>query len=158
MKKNWKRVLSVMLVVVMLSVLAVPFSTVGQAAVLGDLDQNGKLNVDDAVHLLFAVNFPASYSIPQAADFNDDGSVDADDAICLLFHLLFPERYELIVPSFTLSAGFARHVVNPPVGTGLGGYSTATPVSAMKSWMTSVCPALPSTTAMKRSFCSTLMC
>ena len=124
--KRIRSALSVLLAAVMLSVLAVPFSLEPKAAVLGDVDGNGKLNTDDAVHLLLSLNFPSSYSVGQAADFNGDGSTDVDDAIYLLFHILFPERYELTTPPFTLSAGFARHVVNPPVGTGLGGYSTAT--------------------------------
>ena len=126
MKINFRRAFSVLLAVVMLSVLSAPFSLCAKAAVLGDLDGNGKIDLSDAVQLLYSVNFPERYPANQAADFNTDGSVDADDAIRLLFHILFPERYELVTPPFTLSAGFARHVVNPPVGTGLGGYSTAT--------------------------------
>lgn len=126
MKKAFKRTLSMLLAVVMLSALSVPFIIGAEAAVLGDTDGNGKLDTDDAVYLLFNLNFPDSYPVGQASDFDANGSVNVDDAIRLLFHILFPERYELNVPPFTLSAGFARHVVNPPVGTGLGGYSTAT--------------------------------
>ena len=126
LKKKVRRAFSVLLAAVMLSTLAVPFSVEPKAAVLGDVDGNGKLNTDDAVHLLLNLNFSDQYPVGQASDFNSDGCVDVDDAIYLLFHVLFPERYELTTPPFTLSAGFARHVVNPPVGTGLGGYSTAT--------------------------------
>lgn len=125
-KKSFRRSVSALLVAVMLSALIFPLSVDTHAAVLGDFDENGKLNINDAVRLLYGVYFPDRYPVNQAADFDASGSVDADDAIRLLFHLLFPERYELIKPPFTLSAGFARHVVNPPVGTGLGGYSTAT--------------------------------
>ena len=32
--------------------------------VVGDMDQNGKLDIDDAIHLLFHANFPESYPLP----------------------------------------------------------------------------------------------
>ncbi|MBE6713127.1 MAG: hypothetical protein E7580_06365 [Ruminococcaceae bacterium] len=126
MKKRYMRLMSFLLTVVLLSTLATPFSLRVRAAVLGDTDENGKLDIEDAVYLLFNTNFPSTYPVSQATDFNADGATDVKDAIDLLYHVLFPERYDLNTPPFTLSAGFARHVINPPAGTGLGGYSTAT--------------------------------
>lgn len=120
-----KRLICVFLAMILLSALAVPLSINTQAAVLGDMDGNGKFDTDDAVYLLFNLNFPDQYPANQATDFNTDGKADVDDAIQLLFHILFPDRYQLNTPPFTLSAGFSRHVVNPPAGTGLGGYGNA---------------------------------
>ena len=97
MKSNFRRALSVLLAVVMLSVLSSPFSLCTKAAVLGDLDGNGKIDLSDAVQLLYNVNFPERYPANQAADFNTDGSVDADDAIRLLFHILSPSAMNLLL-------------------------------------------------------------
>lgn len=61
----------------------------------GDVDNDGDVDMDDAIYLLFHVNFPASYSINQPANFDGLGEVDMDDAIYLLFHVNFPASYPL---------------------------------------------------------------
>lgn len=126
MKRITRQVVSLILVCILLTASIIPLAPAGLAAVLGDLDGNGFLEIDDAVYLLYHSNFPEEYPVSQTVDFNADGTVDENDAIRLLYHVYFPEYYALTPPPFTLSAGFARHVENPPVGTGLGGYSTAT--------------------------------
>ncbi len=93
---------------------------------MGDVDGNWKLDLDDAIYLLYHVNFSDAYPVDQVSDFNADGKVDLDDAIYLLYHINFPESYKLNPPPFKLSAGFARHVVNPDKGTPMGGYGNAT--------------------------------
>ena len=45
MKTNFRRALSVLLAVVMLSVLSAPFSLCAKGAVLGDLDGNAKIDL-----------------------------------------------------------------------------------------------------------------
>jgi hypothetical protein len=52
MKTNFRRALSVLLAVVMLSVLSSPFSLCTKAAVLGDLDGNGKIDLSDAIRII----------------------------------------------------------------------------------------------------------
>ncbi len=65
------------------------------AFVKGDVDDDRILDMDDAIHLLFYVNFPDSYPVNQTVDFDGNGRIDADDAIYLLFHVNFPEVYPL---------------------------------------------------------------
>ncbi len=67
----------------------------GKPQVKGDSDGNGTLDLDDAIHLLFYVNFPESYPVSQAVDYDGNGTVEMDDAIYLLFHINFPEAYPL---------------------------------------------------------------
>ena len=62
---------------------------------LGDLDGVGGKNIDDAIYLLYHVNFPQSYPICQFADYDHNGTVDIDDAIYMLYHVNFPETYPL---------------------------------------------------------------
>ena len=125
LKKKFRCALSALLAVVMLSVLVVPFSIETKASVLGDVDGNGKLDLSDAIYLLYSINFPEQYAVDQRVDYNGDGGEDLNDAIYLLYHVNFPDNYELNSSPVTLSAGFSRHVVNPPAGTGLGGYGNA---------------------------------
>jgi len=61
----------------------------------GDADGNGTVSVEDAVYLLFAINFPETYPFNQPSDYDGSGTVDTDDAIHLLFHINFPDGYPL---------------------------------------------------------------
>ena len=61
----------------------------------GDADGNGKLDMDDAIYLLFYVNFKDQYPVRQAVDYDGSGEVDMDDAIYLLFHVNFKDQYPL---------------------------------------------------------------
>ena len=61
----------------------------------GDVNKDGGVTMDDAIYLLFHVNFPASYPVDQPTDFNGDGKEDMDDAIYLLFHVNFSDSYPL---------------------------------------------------------------
>ncbi len=61
----------------------------------GDLDENGEVDLDDAIYLLYHVNFSSKYPLSQSADFNSDGNTDLDDAIYLLYHVNFPNKYPL---------------------------------------------------------------
>ena len=61
----------------------------------GDVNKDGAVTMDDAIYLLFHVNFPASYPVDQPTDFNGDGKEDMDDAIYLLFHVNFSDSYPL---------------------------------------------------------------
>ena len=65
------------------------------AALLGDVDLNEGVDVDDVLALLWAVLFPDMYSVEVEADFDHNGSVDVDDVLTLLWYVLFPDMYPL---------------------------------------------------------------
>lgn len=62
---------------------------------VGDADNNGTVEMEDAIHLLFHVNFPANYTVSQPVDYDNNGKVEMEDAIYLLFHVNFPASYPL---------------------------------------------------------------
>ena len=65
--------------------------------VLGDFDDNGYVDNEDVIYLLWHYLYPEDYSIGDAfADFNHDGNVDNEDVISLLWFYLYPEEYPLV--------------------------------------------------------------
>ena len=61
----------------------------------GDVNGNGTVDLDDAIYLLYHVNFSETYPVDQSVDFNGDGKEDLDDAIYLLYHVNFKDTYPL---------------------------------------------------------------
>ena len=61
----------------------------------GDLDGIGGKNLDDAIYLLYHVNFPSIYPVYQSVDYDGSGTVDLDDAIYMLYHVNFPSLYPI---------------------------------------------------------------
>lgn len=60
--------------------------------VRGDMDENGRLNSDDAVYLLYSIMFgDDEYPVNQNADVNGDGKTNSDDAVYLLYYVMFGE-------------------------------------------------------------------
>lgn len=58
--------------------------------ILGDVNDDGVVNDQDAIYLLFNTIFgDLVYPLNQSGDFNKDGVVNDQDAIYLLFHTLF---------------------------------------------------------------------
>ena len=56
----------------------------------GDVNGDGLVDTDDAIHLLYHTLFgDGMYAVNQNCDFNNDGVVDTDDAIYLLYYTLF---------------------------------------------------------------------
>lgn len=102
MKKIFFRLLITLL---LLSMLSAPFTVCAFAettpckgcTVMADVDQSGTTDSDDAIYLLFHVNFPDAYPLPttSVADVDRSGTADSDDAIYLLFHANFPDVYPL---------------------------------------------------------------
>ena len=65
----------------------------GEDFIIGDLDENGVVDTDDAVYLLYFTLFGEdTHPVYQDCDFNGDGMMDTDDAIYLLYHTLFGEE------------------------------------------------------------------
>lgn len=64
----------------------------------GDVDDNGEVDVDDVIHLLFYTIFgEEDYPLNQNCDFDKSGEVDVDDVIYLLFNTIFgDEDYPLV--------------------------------------------------------------
>ena len=61
----------------------------------GDTNNDGFVNRDDVMLLLWHINFPDENIIFVPADFNEDGFVNRDDVMQLLWHINFPEEYPL---------------------------------------------------------------
>ena len=61
----------------------------------GDVDGNGFVDSNDAIHLLYHTLLPERYEINQNGDFDGDSYVNSNDAIHLLYYTLLPERYPL---------------------------------------------------------------
>lgn len=65
---------------------------------VGDIDNNGSVDLDDAVYLLQHSLFSQAYPITDYAlsvDLDANDSIDLDDAVLLLQHSLFPEAYPI---------------------------------------------------------------
>lgn len=64
---------------------------------LGDIDGNGYVDVDDAILLMQYSIFPEDYPIEYVrnVDFDKNGYVDVDDAILLMQYSIFPEDYPI---------------------------------------------------------------
>ena len=71
------------------------FAVVEEPTVLGDITEDGSVNNDDVVLLLWHTLFPEDYPIAVSGDLNVDGSINNDDVVLLLWHTLFPEDYPL---------------------------------------------------------------
>ena len=92
MKKiNYKIMLAVIFTLVLMFQLAL--GTLAARDAVGDLDGNGVIDKDDAIHLLGNSLFPTYYPVDQPVDFNHDGIVDKEDALYLLGHTIFADLY-----------------------------------------------------------------
>ena len=63
--------------------------------ILGDLNEDLKVNSKDVVHFVYNELYPDEYPLNQSADFDHDSEVDRDDIVYLLGHTLFPTEYPL---------------------------------------------------------------
>jgi hypothetical protein len=67
----------------------------GTAQIKGDVNNDSDVDLDDAIYLLYHVNFSSTYPVDQPVDFNGDSEEDLDDAIYLLYHVNFSDTYPL---------------------------------------------------------------
>lgn len=69
-------------------------------AIRGDMDNNGKLNSNDAVYLLYHVMFGKDdYPIRQSGDMDGNDKVNSNDAVYLLYNIMFGEdEYPIHLP------------------------------------------------------------
>ena len=61
----------------------------------GDVNNDGKVNSDDATYLLYHTFSPAEYPVRQDCDFDGSGAVDSKDATYLLYYTFSPDEYPL---------------------------------------------------------------
>ena len=61
----------------------------------GDVNGSEGVDIDDAIYLLFHINFSDAYPVNQTVDFDASGAVDLYDVFYLLYHINFPDRYPL---------------------------------------------------------------
>ena len=62
---------------------------------IGDMNEDGLVNEDDAIYLLQYVLMPELFPINQSADYITDGAITMQDAIYLLQHVLLPMQFPL---------------------------------------------------------------
>ena len=63
--------------------------------IVGDLDENSLVDINDAIYILYYTFFPEDYPLNQNADFDGNGVIDINDAIYVLYYTFFPEDYPL---------------------------------------------------------------
>ena len=78
-----------------LSVEVIPGSVNILNILRGDVNGDGFVDSNDAIHLLYHTLLSERYEINQNGDFDGDGYVNSNDAIHLLYYTLLPERYPL---------------------------------------------------------------
>ncbi len=62
----------------------------------GDVNENGTLETQDAVYLMYYVLFgDENYPVYGNCNFDNVGMVDGDDAVYLLYHILYGDEYKL---------------------------------------------------------------
>ena len=63
---------------------------------VGDVDCNGFVDINDAIQTVLYINFPDIYYINQSVDFDHNNEVNIEDSIYILMHVNFPEKYPLL--------------------------------------------------------------
>ncbi len=61
----------------------------------GDVNGDGIVNEDDAIHVLRHVLMPTAFGVNQPVDFDKNGNINEDDAIRLLRYVLMPEQFPI---------------------------------------------------------------
>lgn len=99
-----KRINKSVVFVIMALLCVLTISVSAKTEVLGDVDLNGSVDMNDAVLLLQHSLFPDIITIGYtgSVDFTNDGEVDMNDAIFLLQHSMFPDLFPL-VPRYTIT-------------------------------------------------------
>lgn len=98
-KKTLAIIISLILVVSCAAV-----HTSASEPILGDVNESGEVNSDDAIYLLRYVLFGDIYPVQGVTDFDGNGVLNSDDAIYLLRHVLFGDIYPLTHPAAFLAS------------------------------------------------------
>ena len=98
-KKTLAIIISLILVVSCAAV-----HTSASETILGDVNESGEVNSDDAIYLLRYVLFGDMYPVQGVTDFDGNGVLNSDDAIYLLRHVLFGDMYPLTHPAAFLAS------------------------------------------------------
>ncbi|MBQ8292244.1 MAG: endonuclease [Bacilli bacterium] len=100
-----KRKLLTLILIFIQIICLTSFSYVSLAASIdGDTNNDGYVNSNDVVHLLYNVMFgDTGYPIDQNKDYNADNSVNTKDVVYLLYHVMFGDSYPLYEPLETPS-------------------------------------------------------
>ncbi len=72
------------------------FNVCVQNILKGDANEDGIISLEDAIHLLFYINFPSRYRVNQDMDLDGNGKEELNDAVYLLYHVNFPAKYPII--------------------------------------------------------------
>lgn len=93
--KTVRKILSILLALSIALTILTTAAYAASGALTGDLNDDGVVDRDDAIYLLYHSLYPDQYPVDQAVDFDQNGVVDREDAIYLLYHSLYPEQYPL---------------------------------------------------------------
>ncbi|MGN1473236.1 MAG: leucine-rich repeat protein, partial [Eubacteriales bacterium] len=92
-RKSISASISVLVLVLLTGIFCIQANA--QTIVRGDMNNDSKVDVDDALYLLRHTLMPNKYPINQPCDLDGNGTVDVNDAIYLLLHTLLPDHYPL---------------------------------------------------------------
>ena len=83
-------------VLILAAILAFPgINSFASGMILGDMNEDGIVDTNDAIHLLRHTLAPIKYPISQSGNIDGLDGVNSDDAIYLLRHVLNPDKYPI---------------------------------------------------------------
>ena len=118
MKKAKKIRLSLLIAILILN-FTVMLSTADSYAaelILGDVNDDGEVNSDDAIYLLRHTLAPSGYPLSQSGNVDGKGGVTSDDAIYLLRYTLAPNTYPLLSCDHNLISHEAKSATCTEIG------------------------------------------
>lgn len=93
-KKTLK--LSVFILILAVTLVFPGINSFASGLILGDMNNDGMVDSNDAIHLLRHTLSPIKYPISQSGNINGTDGVNSDDAIYLLRHTMKPDEYPIL--------------------------------------------------------------